>query len=220
MEFIDIPTEQTTAITDAIMGFIAIGCIFFLKRFADKKPLVVKIWQSVFLMLSIAAFLGFWAHGFKMTKEFNAFLWFFVMFALSIMVALFIAGVYTHDQGEEKGKKFFRLMLGVGTLSFVVIMVLAQFIERYFIVFIAYEFIAMMISLGFCIKMTLQKKPGMALMLAGILLTILAAVLQATRLITFTLVWEFDHNSVYHFVQMIAVLVFARGIKKSVLADE
>jgi hypothetical protein len=52
-------------------------------------------------------------------------------------------------------------------------------------------------------------------MTGGIALSIIAAVIQATGSIGFTLIWEFDHNGVFHLVQMPGIVLLAAGVIES-----
>ena len=52
-------------------------------------------------------------------------------------------------------------------------------------------------------------------MVAGITITILAAIVQATD-ITLTIIWQFDHNGIFHLLQIPGVLLIFKGLKVSV----
>jgi len=221
MEFISIPTEQTTAITDAIMGVLAVACIYYIGMFKERNVYKTGIWQWVFVFLAVSAFIGAIAHGFEMSKATNELLWKPITLFFGMMVALFVVGVIYDLKGETAARKFLPVMIVIGIIFFVIVQVLSGYIEHYFIVFIAYEAVAMLFSLSAYAWLYLaKKKTGTGWMTLGILLTIIGAVLQASGAIHFTLIWEFDHNSVYHFVQMVAVLFLVKGIKKSVYAGK
>jgi hypothetical protein len=53
------------------------------------------------------------------------------------------------------------------------------------------------------------------MMVAGILTTIAAAGVQAGKLISFTFIWSFDHNGVYHLIQMMGIGFLLAGLKKA-----
>ena len=52
-------------------------------------------------------------------------------------------------------------------------------------------------------------------MAAGILVTIVAAGVQASKGISFTLIWSFDHNGVYHLIQMVGMVLLAAGLGRA-----
>ena len=55
---------------------------------------------------------------------------------------------------------------------------------------------------------------GVGWMIAGVAITIFAAVLQATRAVTFTLVVPFDCNGVFHLVQLPGLLCLLIGVRR------
>ena len=67
MQFIDIPTEQTTAVTDFILFILSIWTVYKIsKEGIGASKAKAKIWIWVFILLSIAAIFGAVAHGFQM----------------------------------------------------------------------------------------------------------------------------------------------------------
>ena len=61
---------------------------------------------------------------------------------------------------------------------------------------------------------------GARLMAAGIMITILASVIQAGRAAFITLIWEFDHNGLFHLTQMIGLTVLFFGLRAGLLSRE
>ncbi|MDJ0809258.1 MAG: hypothetical protein QNJ01_04110, partial [Desulfobacterales bacterium] len=55
---------------------------------------------------------------------------------------------------------------------------------------------------------------GAWLMAGGILATIVAAGVQAGRLLAFTFIWPFDHNGVYHLIQMAGIVLIVAGLRR------
>jgi hypothetical protein len=88
-----------------------------------------------------------------------------------------------------------------------------------FLVFVLYEAVAMLFALAVYGSLAFGAATlGMRWMLAGVGLNILAAAIQATRVVAFTFVWPFDHNGVFHLVQMAALVVLWRGLRASLAA--
>ncbi len=72
----------------------------------------------------------------------------------------------------------------------------------------------MLVALALYGRLALTRRlPGAWLMVGGIVLTIVAAVVQATQLVSFTLIWPFDHNGVFHLIQIVALPVLAVGLR-------
>jgi hypothetical protein len=56
------------------------------------------------------------------------------------------------------------------------------------------------------------RSPGAGTVALGILLTLVAAIVQTSSLRA-SLIWEFDHNGLFHLVQMAGLVVVARGVR-------
>ena len=90
MEFIEIPTEQTTAVTDAILAVLAVAAAaIYLQRISQKNRWKATLWIFVFGLLALASALGAIAHGFKMPTAFQTYLWYPLYLSLGLLVALF-----------------------------------------------------------------------------------------------------------------------------------
>jgi hypothetical protein len=96
----------------------------------------------------------------------------------------------------------------------VVFFTVTVIIPNAFIVFIIYEAIAMIYALVvYIILASRGKVKGAGLMATGILVTIIAAVIQAVETIKVTFIWQFDHNGIFHIVQMIGLLILLKGLQ-------
>ena len=69
MQFIEIPTEQTTAATDVLLALLAAVCAMLLRRFRQNDSFKVAVWTWTFTLVALAAALGAVAHGFEMEHE-------------------------------------------------------------------------------------------------------------------------------------------------------
>jgi len=93
---------------------------------------------------------------------------------------------------------------------------ITQLLSGAFLVFVVYEAVAMLAALGIYVTLAGRRRlPGAELMALAILLNIVAAGIQASESIRFALVWPFDHNGLFHIVQMIAVVVLMLGLRQS-----
>ncbi len=103
----------------------------------------------------------------------------------------------------------FLLVVGAGFFYY------ANFCASSFLPFIIYEGAAMLFSLAVYATLTARGRlPGAAWIAAGVSFTILAAVLQATRWVTFTIIVPFDHNGVFHLVQLPGLFCLFIGVQK------
>ncbi len=212
MAFIDIPTEQTTAVTDLILALLAVAGAVYLHRIGQKNRWKTTLWILVFGLLALAAFLGSIAHGFQMPPTVQNALWHPIKLSLGLLVALFIVAVVYDIWGEPAARRTWPAMvvIGVGFLGITLIW------PDSFMVFIVYETVAMLFALGGYTWLAWQGRlEGAWLMVIGILTTIVAAGVQAGKLLSFTFIWSFDHNGVYHLIQMVGIGLLLAGLKKA-----
>jgi hypothetical protein len=87
-----------------------------------------------------------------------------------------------------------------------------------FFLFIIYEVVALAFALGaYIIIATHKVLPGAWLMAAGIFLSIIAAGIQTKKSIVLTFIWRFDHNGIYHLVQVLGLMFLLIGLRWSML---
>jgi len=77
--------------------------------------------------------------------------------------------------------------------------------------------LALTFALGAYLFLTVTGAAGAGFLASGVLLSIVAAGLQARKSIVFTLIWKFDHNGIYHIVQTIGLLLLVAGLKISLI---
>jgi len=73
-------------------------------------------------------------------------------------------------------------------------------------------------ALGAYIFMAIHKdRPGAWLMAADIFVSVIAAGIQANKSVRLTCIWRFDHNGIYHLVQIVGLMLLLMGLRWSVL---
>ncbi len=211
IHIIDIPTEQTTAATDilmAVLAFIVTLKVYRTGKSIDSRKTMIWVWA--FGLLTFASATGAVAHGFQMSKLLNFILWQPLNLALGVAIGLFVAGVVYDYRNFSLPKALIPVLL-VCAIAFFTITVI---IPDSFIVFIIYEAIAMLFSLiAYTILASRNRLKGAWLMAAGIMVTIIAAAIQAVETIKVTFIWEFDHNGIFHIVQMVGLLFLLKGLQ-------
>ena len=214
MKYTKDPAEQTTAITDIILALIAFGGILLLCwNIANSSALwKIIIWSTAFGWIGLAAALGAVAHGLVISPAVHNRLWQLLNMSLALAVSLFVAGVVYDLRGLTVCLKVLPVMLIAG-LGFFGATLLYPGI---FFVFIVYEGLALIFALSAYIYLAVRGDlAGAAFMAAGILISILAAGIQANKLISLTVIWQFDHNGIYHIVQTVGLLLLVYGIQLS-----
>ncbi|MFN8380967.1 MAG: hypothetical protein U0V02_03450 [Anaerolineales bacterium] len=201
--------EQMTALTDVALGILSGYAAFQVLQFSGFKSLV---WGWAFALLAFSAFVAALAHGFEMTQKTNERLWMPINLSLGWTLSLFVVGALIDVSGDVIARTALPAALIVGLLFFVITVLR----PGSFMTFIAYEAVAMFFSLGVYVFLFFQGTLlGAGCMLAGVFVTIFAAVVQALGKTGKSIVWYFDNNGVFHLIQMIGVVLLLAGLKMS-----
>jgi len=200
------PFERVTAVTDVLMGLLAVYAAIQLAQFSGFKP---DVWAWIFGLLAFSSFLGAAAHGFEMTKKTNDRFWMPINLSLGLALGLFVVGALFDLSGEPLARNSLPLMLVVGFGFFLV----TVWKPGTFMTFIVYEAVAMLFALGVYVYLFfVSTLPGVEWMVAGVFVTILAAVVQATGKAGKGIFWYFDNNGIFHLIQMIGLFFLLAGL--------
>lgn len=215
IQLIDNPTERTTAATDVLLALVALGSIFYLRLAGGSDPWKTTLWSGAFGLLALGAALGAVAHGLEMSAPTNRRLWQPLNLVLGLVVALFAVGVIYDLWGVIAARRALPWLLGGGLLFFGA----TQRLPGGFLLFILYQGVAMLFALGTYGWLALTGQlAGAWLMVAGVALTLTAAAVQASQTATLHIRWPFDHNGLYHVIQMVAVLFLAAGLQAALVS--
>ena len=211
MGFIEIQAEQTTAATDLVLFILCIAlAVIISRRGHSKDEGRSRYWTILFLILGFSAGIGAVAHGIDMPTWLNDLVWLPLNLGLGLTISFFLLIVILELWGADKAKKFLPLLIGVGVGFFI----FTALVPGVFLLFIIYEGLAMLFALCAFIYLA-RKSEGKHywIISAGVFLTMIAAVIQAIEPLSLTLIWEFDHNGLFHIVQMLALILLVIGIK-------
>ena len=210
--FTDSPTEMTTAITDVILAAQSAAAIYVIRRKTVTRPMWTQVWAWVFALLSIASLIGAAAHGLEMAASIESAIWSPAYLALGLTMALFVIAAITMSVGHEKSRRFLLPAVMVASAFFTI----TQIWSDSFLLFVIYECIAMAMSLTLYTMCFWQRKAKESGYLAtGVLVGILAAVIDTQKTLHLTLIWEFNNHGVFHLVQMISLLLLTIGLYRS-----
>lgn len=217
IQFIDKPVEQTTAATDAVLALMALAAVFYILQIGQQQPWKAQLWAWAFGLLALASILGTIAHGFQLADATRALIWHPLYLSLGLLVALFMVGAIYDVWGQAVARRALPLMLVVGAVFFGITLLWPDT----FTVFIVYEGVAMLFALGSYIWLAWQGRlDGAWWMVAGILVTMVAAGAQANKAILFTLIWQFNYNGAYHLIQMAGIALLLVGLRTALLSDK
>ena len=201
--------EQITALTDVALGILSSHAAFQVLQFSGFKS---TIWGWAFALLAFSAFVAALAHSFEMTQKTNERLWMPINLSLGWVLSLFVVGALIDLSGDAMARTALPAALIVGLLFFVITVLR----PGSFMTFITYEAMAMLFSLGVYVFIFFQGTLlGAGWMLAGVFVTILAAVVQALGKAGKSIVWYFDNNGVFHLIQMIGIVLLLVGLMMS-----
>jgi len=207
-----VPTELTTAATDAILALLALYCIRWLGARRSADPAKVTLWILVLALLAVASLLGAVAHGFDLSADTLYLLWQPLFLSLGLVVALFVVAATYDGLGPAPARRLMIPALVAGACFYLVTLLF----PGTFLVFVLYEAVAMLVALALYVRLALVTGRRWAwLMVLGIALNIAAAGIQASGTVRLNLGVPLDHNGVFHLVQMVAIVVLVAGVGKS-----
>jgi Family of unknown function (DUF6962) len=209
------PTELSTAATDALLALFALWAMASVIRLRSPEEWKARTWAAVFGLLAVGAALGAFVHGFIWTPATRAKLWVPIYLSLALTVALFVAGAIYDGRGYSASRKSLPALLTLALAFFAS----TQIGKGNFLWFVAYELAAMLGSLGIYGYLTVQKRvPGAWLMLLGIALTIMASLIQATKVLGWGGPVPVNSDGIFHLVQMAAIVVLVGGLRRGLIS--
>jgi len=214
LKFTKSPTEKTTAFTDILLALAATGAICYLQWLKSPEVWKVNIWSWAFGFIALSSFLGAIAHGLELTESAHQWIWNLLNLGLGLAVSAFVIGVAYDVWGLAAARTILPWMVGMA-LGFYLI---THFFPGIFLVFIVFEALALMFA-G-CAYGWLEFKGqlnGSWIMAVGILVSIVAAGIQATRISYVKVIFEFDHNGIFHMIQILGILFLLMGLRLSLL---
>ncbi len=208
MPLITSPTELTTSATDALLAIECAVIIALLLRTAPADRWRTNLWCSVFALLATASFLGALAHGLEMPTPMRTTLWTPLYLSLGILVLLFIMGAVADWRGKVAAKRLVPWGIGMSAVFFG----LTALLGGTFMVFIVYAATILLSALAiYTFLAVTHRVQGAAVMALAILLNLAAAAVQASNL-SLHLVFPFDHNGLFHLVQILSTAILGLGV--------
>jgi hypothetical protein len=210
MELVSVATERTTAATDAVLALAAAAAILVLRR-TTPPSFGRAVWQAAFAALALASVLGAVAHGLELSPATRELLWQPLYLALGVTMALFVVGAVRDWRGEAAGRRVLvpMLALAVGFYG------ITRLTGGSFLAFVVYEAAALLFSLGVYLRLAAgPARAGAAPMAAALAVSLAAGVVQASGMGPVRLVWDFDHNGVFHLVQLVGLALLLTGLRR------
>jgi Family of unknown function (DUF6962) len=208
-EFVGSATERTTAATDAALGLLSLAGALYLTR-AAPPSFARRIWQVALFGLSLASGLGAIAHGLVLSDALREALWQPLYLLLGMTMALFVVGAAGAWRGEMTAKRLLLPLLGLALVFYGV----TRAARGNFLVFVLFEAAALIFSLVVYLRLAyMRTRRGAGLMALALMVSLVAGVVQASGPISVRLVWAFDHNGLFHLLQLLGVTLLLLGLR-------
>ena len=210
MELVGPATERTTAATDALLAAAAVAVLAAL-RTRTPPSFARSVWQAALACLAVASAIGAVAHGLALTDATRDLLWQPLYLALGLTMALFVVGAVRDWRGDRAGRRILPPML-VSALAFYGV---TRATGGDFLAFVVYEAAALGFALGVYAWLAAGAgRPGAAAMAGALAVSLAAGAVQAADLGTVRLLWEFDHNGVFHLMQLGGLVLLGIGLRR------
>ncbi|HUR95794.1 MAG TPA: hypothetical protein VMY76_14520 [Gemmatimonadales bacterium] len=210
MELVGQATERSTAATDALLAAAAVLAILVLRR-RTAQSFGRSVWQGALAALALASVLGAVAHGFALSDALRDRLWQPLYLSLGVTMALFVVGAVRDWRSEAAARRALLPMLALVTVFYVV----TRLTGGNFLAFVVFEAGALLFSLVIYLQLVSKsRRAGAGMMAAALAVSLGAGALQASELGTVRLVWEFDHNGLFHLVQLLGIALLVTGLRR------
>lgn len=209
--FVDSDVERTTAATDALLGLLCLGLACHLLSTPTGLVWQRHLWIGMLALMSGGAFLGAVAHGVTLTDAARALIWKPLYLSLGLAVAFVVVAAVHDGWGEAVARRWFPWAIGTGLLFFAA----TELLGGGFRLFAFYEAAGTVAALAIYAALSAQgRMPGASAIATGLALSLVAAGVQRTGL-RLRAVVVFDHNGLFHLLQMAAIVVIAMGVRAS-----
>jgi hypothetical protein len=206
-----VPVERTTAVTDLLLALVTAVGIRHLSR-ALAASWLRNIWLAALAAFGMAALLGAAAHGLALGIDTLDLLWQPLYLLLGTAVALFVVGAAGDGWGLHAGRRMLPPMLLLAALFYLA----TRYADGDFTVFVGFEAAGLLFALMVYIWLAVaRRRAGATHVAAGLLLSLAGGALQALPSASARLLWEFDHNGLYHLVQLPGVVILVKGLGRT-----
>ena len=201
-------TEPATVLTDYLLGAVLLVLAWRALRLDRHDPQAARrLWAWGFVALGLSALAGGTWHGFSGRMEAGpaAAVWKGTVYLVGLTDLLMLAG----SASAALGRRPRAWILAAAAAKFVVYaIVMATHVEFRYVV---YDYVPSMVAilLIHAVPGSLRNDPGARSILAGLALSFVAALVQLARLAPHP---HFNHNDLYHVIQIAASWVLYRGV--------
>lgn len=197
-----------TAITDLLNALFAVAFVLVTLRNKSREG---KLWRATMGWLAAAGFIGFAVHSVVWDATVKAVIWKILQLPMCICVSLFAVLALTKLRNGKFGRDlifFSSLCAAVYALMFAV----SCFSNKFLLIYVIYAASCLIFSIVILsVAMIRDRKYVYLFYTIGLLVQAPGGVLQALRRGGFTLIWEFDFNSIYHLILLLSEILLLCG---------
>jgi hypothetical protein len=206
-ELTSLATERTTAVTDVLLALGVGAGVLWLRR--SVPPSWRRgVWLAALGAFGISALLGAAAHGLALDDRVRDGVWQPLFALLCLAVALFVVGAAADWRGERLGRTFLPVLLVAAAGVYLA----TRLSGGDFRVFLGFEAAGLLFAIVGYARLAAHGRQGAGLVAAALAVSLAAGAVQASGPFAIRLGWTFDHNGVYHLVQLVGVGLLIRGL--------
>jgi hypothetical protein len=199
-------TEPATMATDFLIGTICVVFAVDLNRDALTLFSARGLWASTFTCTAIAAIIGGVVHGFALhlTAAAKERLWKATQYTMGLTsLAIVAAAALAFSDGVAR-----QWLLGLAVAKFLAYAVVVARRDEYSVVVVDYG-VSMLVLTALATAAWWRNGPSATpLLLAGVVVSAVAAAVQVAKIAPHS---RFNHNDLYHVIQIVALYLFYRG---------
>ena len=202
--------EPMTTATDYLVTAVGWWLGAKLLRPGQTSGRSAQLWGIGFLWIGLAALLGGTSHGFAayLSDTGGFVIWKATVYAVGLSASFALAGSI---DGAPLNQRSTRAMHTLNILAFLVYG--AWMLSHSGFIYVIYHYVPVMSAIAIlqAYACTKQWSPGALWIIAGVLVTMAGAAIQRSG---FSLHIHFNHNDLYHLVQVVGLVFFYRGITR------
>ena len=203
-------SEPTTALTDLLLALLALGFSLQLIPYARRlRPESIRDWGLAFGALAVGALAGGISHGFatQLSATAHAVVWRFTLYSIGFASYYMVAGTARAAMRRRLGN----WLIVVAAVKLAGYLYWTTIRPEFSLA--VYDYVPNMLAvlvMGVMLKKR-RRDPAGFWLAAGVVVSFFAAAVQLSGL---TLAENFNHNDLYHVIQLVALVLFYRGASR------
>lgn len=166
-------------------------------------------WLVALTGWGVSALLGMVTHGFDLEPRVSTILWQPLYLGLGLAQAMVVVASMDAWRGTPAAQRTLPVMLAASAVYYWA----TWYWAGDFLVFVIFSAATTIFGLLVHAALAQRGVPGAGLVAAGLGASIASGLLQATDL-SLSLVWDFDHNGLFHLAQMAGLALLIAGLRR------